>query len=260
MKTIWNILAVIAIANLLALAGFVGWLRMTDRMSVDRLREIREKVSKTITQENTEFEQAKAKVEADQKAAEAAAKAAKAPLTAEQRLAARGEATELDRLRAERLQREVDDLKRGLQAEREKLSREQAALDAERKAFQELVQGSQDAVANAQFQKSLGVLSTLKPAVAATMIQQLISGAADPNSLQPVPAPGEAAAANQGGPSPKPAPNAGFTQAVSYLDAMDDRPRGKIMAEFAKTDPALATRLLERLRKRGDLSASASTP
>jgi hypothetical protein len=38
---------------------------------------------------------------------------------------------------------------------------------------------------------------------------------------------------------------------------MDEKPRGKILAEYAKTDPDLAARLLERLRKRGQPAAAA---
>ena len=34
MKTVWNIIAVLAVANLIAVAGFVGWLRSTDRLNM----------------------------------------------------------------------------------------------------------------------------------------------------------------------------------------------------------------------------------
>ena len=47
---------------------------------------------------------------------------------------------------------------------------------------------------------------------------------------------------------------AGEEQVVSYLDAMDEKPRGRIMTELAKSDPALATRLLGRIRDRAQFA------
>ncbi len=60
MKKLWTILSVLAIANLLAMLGFVGYLKATDRLSMDRMRELREKFTATVTQDNAKKAQAEA--------------------------------------------------------------------------------------------------------------------------------------------------------------------------------------------------------
>lgn len=238
MKTIWNALCVVAIANLLALAGFVGWLRSSDRLNLDRARQIRETLSRTITQEKADADQAKADAEAKQKQAEAAARAARPPITASERLYAMLDVTELDRQRAERMRQEVEDLRSQLAMERRALDRDIAAFQEEKKAFEQASKGQMDELAQAQFDKTMGVLVALKPTQGAELLRQI---------LQPPGAQG----ATPGKPS---ADSPGFATVVGYLDAMDERPRSKIMAEFMKTDPTLAAELLEHLRRKGEFA------
>lgn len=260
MKTVLNIIVVLAIANLLAIGGFVGWLKSSDRLSMERASQIRKLLSKTIADEKAEEQAAAAKVVADKKAAEEATRANRPPLTAEERLAARVEATKLDEERVNRLRREVEDLQRGLASERAAIDKDKSEFAAQKKTFEDSVKSTRLAQTDAQFQKSLTVLTTLKPAQAATMLQQLISSGQA--SFAPV---GDAGAGGNGpliangapsAPSPSPSPSplgqVGMTDALRYLDAMDDRPRGKIIAEIVKTDPKLATQLLEHLRTRGE--------
>ena len=51
MKSVWNAISIVAVANVLALLGLVGWLYSGDRLSVERAREIRAKLSTTLTVE-----------------------------------------------------------------------------------------------------------------------------------------------------------------------------------------------------------------
>src|SRR5262245_5159526 len=124
MKKLWNILSVISVANVVALGAFAGWLVKSDRLDMNRVRDARIALAKTITDEHAEELAAKAKADQDAKAAEAAKLAARPPLTAAERLAARVEATELDNQRAERLKREVLDMQRQLNEERDRVQRE----------------------------------------------------------------------------------------------------------------------------------------
>lgn len=260
MKTILNIIVVLAIANLLAIGGFIGWLRSSDRINWERAGEVRKLLSKTITDEKNESLAAAVKADVEKKAAAEAAKAARPPLTAEERLAARIEATKLDEERINRLHREVEDLQRGLAAERAALDGDKSVLAAQRKAFEESVKSTQLAQTDAQFQKSLTVLTTMKPAQAATIVQQLITT----GQANFAPVGGGAVGGNgpliaNGSPLPvaspaSPTQQLGLTDALRYLDAMDDRPRGKIITEITKTDPKLATQLLEQLRRRGEVA------
>ena len=51
MKTMFRLLTVLAFANLLALAGFGGWLYATGRVDEARLERIREMFSTTVVEE-----------------------------------------------------------------------------------------------------------------------------------------------------------------------------------------------------------------
>jgi hypothetical protein len=250
MKTAWNILAIVAVANLLALAGFVGWLKASDRLDLDRARAVRSMLARTISAEKAEADAEKQKAEAQAKAAEAARRAAQPPLTAEQRVALRLEATELDRQRAERLRREVEDLQQALATERAALDRDRAEFNAQRLAFEQATADERTRLTDEQFQKTLGVLSALKAKEAVTLLRQMLSA---PGTTPPESGP-IANGASVATP-PATASQAGMGQVVAYLDAMDDGPRNKIMTELTRTDPALATELLEQLRRRTQFAA-----
>ncbi|MDX2130560.1 MAG: hypothetical protein SFY69_00735 [Planctomycetota bacterium] len=233
MKTLWNILSIVAVANMLALAGVVGWLRMNDRLNADRGRVIRELLSKTLTEEAAEAEAAKLAEEKARAEEEAQEKAARAPLTAAQKLAARGESTELDAQRAERVRREITDLRSQLARDLAEIERQRADLQRREQEFTSLVEAGRRQLEDEQFQKTLGVLSALKPAQAVSMLRTML----DPPPTAP-------------GAPPEPVSPAAMGTVVSYLDAMDDRTRSRVLGEWAKGDPSLATQLLERLRTR----------
>jgi hypothetical protein len=251
MKKFWTALTVIALANLIAMGGFVGWLAKSDRLDMERVRHIRVVLAKTLSDEKAEDDAAKAKAAADEKAAEAAKIAGKPPLTAAERLAARVEASELDIQRAERLKREVQDLQRQLNEERTRLDARDAQLKADRKAFDEMVASNTAATTDLQFQKTLAVMEALKPAQAIAMLKEMIppDNAAAP--MAPVEANGPIASGT-GAVAPPASRN--LTRAVSYLDAMDDKHRAAIMKDLAKNEPKLAAELLERIRKQGEFA------
>jgi hypothetical protein len=253
MKALWNILSILAVANVIAIAGFVGWLRSSDRLNVDRAREVRLLLTRTLAQEKSQAEAAAKAQEAEKLKAEEEKKAAKPPLTATERLSARIEATELDRQRIERLKREITDLQNQLAADRLRLNAERVALENEKKQFQELLAASNTANTDAQFQKTLKVLQAQKPAQAVVLLQQMLADPAPQPEFAPVPM------AN-GMPTPPRTPAAEaaseerLATVVGYLDAMNDKSRTKIIEALTKTDPKLAAELLERLRQRGEFA------
>jgi hypothetical protein len=249
MKKVWTALSVVSLANLLAMAGFLGWLVKTDRLDMDRVRQARVVLARTITQEQSEADTAAAKAAADQKAVEAAKLAAKPPLTATERLAARVEATEMDLQRAERLKREVQDMQRQLNEERAKLTADKDKLVTDRKAFDEMVVANTAATTDGQFQKTLAVMESLKPAQAIAMLKEMM-----PDVVAPAPATDPNAGLAAGGAATVAAPIRDMTKAVSYLDAMDEKHRGAIMKDLAKNEPKLAAELLERIRKQGEFA------
>jgi hypothetical protein len=253
MKTLWTVLSVLAVANLIALGGLVGWLAKSDRLNMDRVRAVREAIVKPIAQEKSELDQKVKAEDASRAQAQAEAKASKPPLTAAEKLQARIEATELDRQRLERLKREVADLQGQLAADRARLERDRTALAAEKKAFEESVASTAVASTDAQFQKTLKVLVGQKPQQAVALLMQMLASPTPVPDMNMVPVDNGANLAEPAVASSTFSEH-GMATVVGYLDAMSDKPRGKIMETLTKTDPKLAADLLERLRKRGEFA------
>jgi hypothetical protein len=261
MKGILTGLCVLAIANLLAIGGFVGWLKFTDRLDADRVRKIREVLAPTIADEKAKAAEEAAKAEVDKKVAIEKAKHARPPLTAEQQLTVRLQASEAEQQRTARLRSEAEALQAGLIQERQKI---EAAADAYKKQkadFERTQKETQELVGSAQFKKAVSVLAGLKASEAKAALMPIMSGQAltvEP----PAPKPGNAPVLQTNGSgaiTPPAAPTTGrnekgMLQTVAYLDALDERLRNKIMAEFVKDDPTLAAVLLERLRTHGVLT------
>jgi hypothetical protein len=259
MKILLKGLVLIALANLIALMAFTGWLVSSDRLNMDRIRAARSALAVTITEERAMAAQALVKQETDAKAAAEAAKAAKPPMTASEQLSARLEATELDRERAARLRREVETLQRTLAQQADRLAADRAAFDAERKSFALEVAASSKQGTDEKFDRALSVLSALKPAAAKAVLLEVMRKPT-PNSestLSNAQAMAGATAditAELTSPQGDGEPTAtGIREAVTYLEAMEDRIRSKIMTEIAKDDPALAAKLLGLMR--GDPSS-----
>lgn len=257
MKTLWNAMCVVALANLLVVVGFVGWLRSSDRIDMERAKELRLMLTKTIAQQHVEEELAKATAEADAKAKAAEAKARRVPLTASEQLSARLEATELDEQRLKGMRSEVDALQRTLREAQEKVKAERAALEADRAAFELAKKTYAQATQSEQFQKTLAVLQAVKPTEARAILGEYLmdnSPSSTTNaSAEGTPSIGGASSAH-GLATP---PTKGREQVVAYLDAMEAKSRTKVLSEFLKSDPKLAAGLLEDLRLRGQVASAA---
>lgn len=264
MKTLWTVVAVLAVANMVALLGFVGWLKASDRLDVERVKQVREMFSRTVTADRAALAAEAARVDEERKKAEEEAKASRPPLTAAERLAAVIQATELDEQRVERLRREIQDLQKRIVDGEAKLAADRRTFEQERDAFLASSRREREQAADAQFQKTLGVIQSLKPAEAARVLASMLApGTPGGDPANPVAPAAEASAPAAPVASPVSggaAAGDGMSLCVEYLNAMDDRPRGRIIAEFVKTDPALAGELLERLRRRGQLASGVKDP
>jgi chemotaxis protein histidine kinase CheA len=220
MKSLGLIVATVAIANLLAIAGFVGWLAASNRLNMDRLRQVRAVLAPTIAEE--EIAKA-AEAEAEKKAAAEAAERAKMaipPESAAERIEQNRTDRDLREDQAARQRKELDDLRRRLLADRSKLDEDRSAFETEVKAFREQRAAEEKVRSSEQFKQALATLEAQKAKDAQQVLKALLDKQQE-------------------------------SQAVEYLAAMGERPRGKILAEFIKEDATLAARLLERLRARG---------
>ena len=221
MKSLLATLGVVAAINLLAIGGFVAWLGVTDRLSEDRIQQVRVLFQETVTDEANRIRREEAAAAAEEAAAAAEAIPAGPAVSSERLLQLRVEASEIDNLRIERLAREVEDLKRTLMLERELLNRERSQFQQEREEFREMRVELAEAEGDEQFQKSLLSIQGMKPKDAKTVLEEIYT---------------------QGD----------VDRVVSYINAMEERQRTKVLSEFVKDEQTpLAADLLERLRVRG---------
>lgn len=229
MKSLWTVVTVLAIANLLAIIGFVGWLNATGRVSRERVDAVRGIFVSTVEQEKAALAEVEAQREAEAIEEAKAARLAQPPIGSAERLRQRREGEEVALHTKQRLEDELLALQTFLVRENERLlawekelASRQAAMEAEQLRIRETT-GSD------QFKKALATLSGVKPAEAKSILAELLAQEKQ-------------------------------DEVVSYLDAIEERARSRILAEFNKTDPRLAADLLERLRTRGIAGAMTAVP
>ena len=242
MKRVWNVLAFLAIVNLIAIAGFVGWLALSDRLSTDRLRAVREMLKPTVAEQASAEASHNAEAAAKAKEAAEAAKRAGAPVSSDQRIEDRHQAQDALDQQLVRMKDENRQLKELLQGKREEVERQTAALEAARVEFEKQQAEWKQLAQDEQFQQAVGALEAQKPADAAKVLSALLT--ATP------------AAPGTGGDGTQEKKQREIV--IRYLAAMADRSRAKIIAEFIKTDDRLAAGLLEDLRNRGRVAATAN--
>ena len=221
MKTAWNVVSFLAVVHLLALVMFAGWLWHTDRLDGDRLGELRALFAPSIAEARAAAEQSGREVESVRQQQAEQARRQEPPLPASDRVA-RLSAARQDQ---ERAGHHLDLVRRQLLQQfdiaAQQLESERGALDAERQGFEQGMDVDQQRRHREQLTKAVKLLEALPPKQAKQKIVELVqSGKSD--------------------------------QAVVYLDAMNQRAAGKVLAEF-KTDEdnKLATELLERIRTLG---------
>ena len=230
MKTLWNIVSFLAVVHLLALVMFVGWLWKSGRLDGARVTELREMLAMTIP-----------------KAEAAAARAAEEAALRQQEMAAEDLRQNPglpsgDRVRTitdarhseQRAVRRISDVKaelaRQMAQDQARIDEQREALESERRSLDGGTAGEREQQRADQLKKAVKILASYPPKQAKRQIIELVnSGSKD--------------------------------QAVIYLDAMNQRIAGKILAEFKTDDEVkLAKELLELVRTLGRPDGQASAP
>ncbi len=221
LRAAWTAIAVLAVAHLLALGGFVGWLAATDRLSAERVEAVRRLFVETVPEEQARL----AREERERASAELAAAHERLPqgppLTGEQTLGVRLAVSEMDRQRLARMEREKRDIQESIDRRMAELQAAREQLERERRSFDALRNNLRQIEGDEQFRKSLAVLETVKAEDAKAMLSELlVQGETD--------------------------------KVVAFLNAMQERTRAKVMAEFVDAgETRVAADLLERLRTFG---------
>ncbi len=253
MKKLWTLICILALANLMAIAGLVGWLVSSGRLDADRLRAV-----KVLLGETTAAQKAREAAEAAEAEGRTAAASAEGDrgiaLSSAELLSVRLEMSEIDRQRAQMLQRQTQDLRQSLLREIATFESDRSQFLAERQSFEAENRRIAEIDGGRQFRKAVKTLEGLKASDAASLLLALIDG-------------GPAKAPELTGVSAGAAPvdgrelrEDGMVRAVAYLNALPDRTRVKIIAEIAKDQPRLAAELLERIRTRGMLDRAPESP
>jgi len=232
MKTLWSIISILAVAHLLALAGFIGFLAGTERLSRDRLEAARDLFLPTLAEEQAAFEEAaKAQDEAGGAGAGAEGGEPTSAATgaeqhspgggAEQRARRFKTVDELLREREMRFEEDRKHLARTLADEYAKLEREWEELRAQRESFQQEIERQRALREDEQFRKMVEILKGLSGEELKAKFDAFL--AAGDTAL-----------------------------VVDILDAFDKRTAQKVMKEYeTEEENALAADLLVRLKDRG---------
>ncbi len=221
MRTAWNVFSFLAVVHLLAIAMFIGWLWQTDRLDSARLRDAQAMFAMTVPQAQAAAELAAQEAEGQRQQQEQQFRRDHPALSSRARLQLIAETQQ----EADRSMRRLDDVKTQLVQQLALATQQadelQAQVEAERRSWVQSIEAERKRRADTQFTKAVKLLESLPPKQAKTKIVELVDSGK-------------------------------ISQAVAYLNEMNQRAAGKLLAQF-KTDEEnrLATELLERLRTFG---------
>lgn len=219
MKKITKAVFIVAILNLLAILGGVGWMFSSGRMSKDRVMELSSLFSEPVAVVEMKLKAEQAAI--DKELAEQEAPLPALALNTEERNRVRVEMTQVDRQRLDRMKQEVKNLQLSLRKERQAAIDERAELDNEKKEFDLMRERLAELEGGEQFQKSLDTLSGMSAKDSTKVIQSMLNDSKE-------------------------------EEVLAYLSAMDKRVRSSIMTQIVKGgDNKLAADLLESLRVHG---------
>jgi len=221
MRFLWNVFSFLAVVHLLALAGFAGWLWQSGRLNSDRITAIRQMLSPTIEQVESEASEAKEKQKAEAAADLAEQRLTTAPMTSARQISMLSGVREFAMQTEQQLEQERGLFEQQLAISAKSLEDREAAFEARKKQWEEGIEAERRRRNDEQFAKTVVLLELMKPAQAKdTLVRLMQEGSVE--------------------------------QAVAYLNAMSERSAARVLGEMK--DPAeapLATVLLERLRRFG---------
>ena len=230
MKTLWNIVSFLAVVHLLALVMFVGWLWKSGRLDSARIDELRTMLAMTIPEAQAAAVRAAqdAALEQQEMADENLRQNPGLPSTDRMRMIF--DARQSQRRSVRRISDDKAEYSRQMAQAQARIDEQRNALEAEQRSIDGGTAGERERRSADQLRKTVKLLESLPPKQIKRQIIELVDGGSK-------------------------------DQAVIYLDAMNQRIAGKVLAEF-KTDEEvkLAKELLERVRTLGLPDGQANDP
>ncbi|MFM2164962.1 MAG: hypothetical protein RL325_1399 [Planctomycetota bacterium] len=221
MKSLLKLVLVLAIAHLLAVAGFVGWLFASGRVDSERIGRMREIFAKPVAVEAKEAVEAQAKADEQAADAEMMRKLRELPLASADRVDNGSRSDERIELGLRAFEDKTRRLREELKKDGDTLEQQIKAFEKRQKDWEASIAADKQRETDEQFRKAVRLVESMPPKQARSWILELV--------------------------------NSGKTEtAVAYLDAMTGAKASNLLKSFKGDEEVkVATELLERLRMLG---------
>lgn len=234
MRMLWQVIAILAVVHLVALAGLAGWLVGTQRVDRARLAAVAQLFTQTIEQEKAATQQADAVArEAQQQTGrvELAKFGPAAALSLDRQIAQQRQHDDLQLRRLERTRQDLESLRHELDLEQAKVQKQHADLLVEKQQLETQIKTMRSQLSDAGFKRTVALYEQLPPKQAKQMFIDLMGE----NRTDDV---------------------------VNYLEGMEPRKAAAVLKEFkTPAETQLAVLLTQKLRSRGrDVGSSPSAP
>ncbi len=221
MKSLMKLITVLAIANLLAVAGFVGWLFASGRVNGDRLARIRDIFRPSIQEEIRLATEASQREESATRLAEDNARLRELPISSSEQIVAASRFTDRATLAMRALEEQQSRLQGDLLTREAAIKEREDALQRRQQEWERSIADDKVRQTDEQFRKAVRLLESAPPKQGREWILELVrAGKID--------------------------------TAVSYFDAMNPAKSAALLKAFkGEGESKVATDLLERLRMLG---------
>ena len=224
MRSVWTVLSAVLFVNILAVGGFAGWLKTSGRLSQDRIERAVDVFRSTIADEAEQLDKAKDDAEmaaAQVRLAAALQRVEDGPRSVEENLTGIQETDEIAEMRAERVSRDIADLRRRFEQDKQLIEKRLKAVEAREKALADALKREKERREDTDFKLAVSMYEKVKARQAKQMFMELIK-------------------------------EERIDDVVEYLAAMQIRQASAVIKEFKESQEIpVATQLIQRLRDRG---------
>jgi len=223
MKNLRSVVAFTALVNLLALGIFAGWLGGTGRLSLERVRAIRDILAVPVAEEEAAAARAAAEAAARAEAAAETDRRERPSLDSDSMVRMAGMTRSVEEASVRRIEDEAERIRRDLARREADLARREQRLADDRAAWLASIEADRTRREDAAFTATVARFEALKPDAARAMLQRWV----DAGELE---------------------------VAVDVLMAVDERNAAKVLGSFAdEAGRGVAFQLLDGVRRRGRL-------
>lgn len=213
MKSLWSVVSFLAVVHLLALLGFLGWMYGSDRLSLERVRTVRELFAMTMTDEKMQKEEQERETTVNPER-----DSSMFQMSSTRQIELLTDVQRQELLATQRMKDESEMHARQFSLLNQKIASEREEFEEERRRWEEATGADRERKTNEQFTQTVIQYESLPAKQGKQVLIELIN-------------------------------SGNREQAVAYLDAMKPRATSKILKEFKSPEEIiLAAELLEELR------------